>query len=78
MKEFKLPNFETRSLELRIENGDVCIYGTQNGLRKLSQLCLELADTDVNSSSEHIHLEDYDILSPESLPGVVGVFRQNS
>jgi hypothetical protein len=74
MSNFKKPEFGEKCLELRAENGEVCIYGNQEGLRKLASVCLQLADKTKNTSSEHVHLEDLQILTSESSRGVVAVF----
>jgi hypothetical protein len=72
-KEFKVPNFSKSTLELRFEDGVICIYGTQEGLRKLSELCLEL----INAPSQgHIHLEDESgLLTQESQIGAIAIFK---
>ncbi|MFH0856101.1 MAG: hypothetical protein V1869_06330 [Candidatus Omnitrophota bacterium] len=71
MSKFIKPDFIERHLELRYENNEVCIYGTQEGLKKLSELILKLAD---NPKQGHIHLEDYQLLTDKSLIGVVAIF----
>lgn len=76
MAKFKKPKFNNRSLELRCEGGEVAIYGTKNGLKKLSELCLVLANSQEHSSTEHIHLEDMEMLTPDSLRGVIAVFSE--
>jgi hypothetical protein len=75
MKEFTQPLFADKSLELRFENGEVCIYGTEEGFKRLSFFCAQLVNQLKNGTSEHIHLQDYDILTPNSLPGVLAVFK---
>ncbi len=75
MKKFNIPHFTGKSLELRFENGEVCIYGTKDGLRTLSALCAQLADTSRDEMPEHIHLQDLEILTEDSMPGVVAVFN---
>jgi hypothetical protein len=76
MAKFKKPGFEKGSLELRFESGEVAIYGTKNGLKKLSDLCLNVANLLEHSSTEHIHLEDMEILTPDSLRGVIAGFSK--
>lgn len=68
---FISPDFTERTLELRYENEIVCIYGTKEGLKRLSNLVLELIE---NPKRGHIHLEDYEILTKKSLTGVIAVF----
>ena len=75
MKKFTEPSFAGKSLELRFENNEVCIYGTKDGLEKLSAICARLAANLKDNASEHIHLQDYEMLTPKSLHGVVAVFR---
>ncbi|MEX0775018.1 MAG: hypothetical protein WD042_04810 [Phycisphaeraceae bacterium] len=77
MKKFVQPLFADKSLELRFENGEVCIYGTEDGLRKLSSFCAQLADRLKGGTSEHIHLQDFEVLTPNSLPGVLAVFKSD-
>jgi ABC-type histidine transport system ATPase subunit len=71
MSSFIKPNFKDKSLELRYENNEVCIYGTEEGLRKLSDLVLNLIE---KPKQGHIHLEDYEILTDGSLIGAVAIF----
>jgi len=71
--EFKKPDFSKRGLELRFEDGVVCIYATPEGLKRFISYCNELLD---KQSKEHIHLEDYEILTNKSLKGTVALFEQ--
>lgn len=71
MSNFIKPDFREKSLELRYENNEVCIYGTEEGLRKLSNLIMNLIE---KSYQGHIHLEDYEILTDKSLIGAVAIF----
>ncbi len=68
---FVKPVFKDKSLELRYENNEICIYGTKEGLKKLSDLILNLI---ANPKQGHIHLEDYEILTDKSLIGAVAIF----
>ncbi len=78
MKSFRYPDFSTGALELRYEEGEVCIYGTPQGLARLAKLCAETSDKlrkrFNTSGSEHTHLEDYEILTGDSLRGTIAVF----
>ena len=74
MSEFRKPNFQEKKLELRFEKDEVCIYGTKEGLQKLSDLILKLI---AKPSQGHIHLEDYDVLTKDSLVGVVALYEKN-
>jgi len=75
MNSFSMPAFDDGDLELRYDNGQVCIYGTSAGLRKLAQLCLKLANQVEERDSIHLHLEDYYFLTGRSLVGTVGAFQ---
>lgn len=70
-QEFVVPDFSTGSLELRIKGGEVCIYGTPEGLRWLGEKCLKLG---TRTTCQHVHLEDYQVTTPESAPCVLAVF----
>jgi len=74
MPEFKNPNFQDKVLELRFENNEICIYGTKEGLQKLSDLILQLVE---KPSQGHIHLEDYNVLTKDSLAGAVAIFEKD-
>ena len=69
---FARPDFRERSVELRYENNEVCIYGTEHGLKKLSELITSLVNT---PKKAHIHLEDYELLTSESLNGAIALFE---
>jgi ABC-type histidine transport system ATPase subunit len=70
-KEFRKPDFSNAEIELRYENGIVCIYGTAKGLKKIADFCIELVG---NPSEGHIHLEDYQILTKASEKGAIAIF----
>lgn len=72
MSKFIKPDFSEKSLELRCENNEICIYGTKEGLKKLSNLILDLIE---NPRQGHIHLEDYELLTGTSLIGAVAIFE---
>jgi hypothetical protein len=59
-------------VELRYDGEEVTIYGTPHGLSRLAEMCITLARE--SQASEHLHLEDYQILTPSSLRGVIAVF----
>lgn len=67
------PIFNDKSLELRYENNVVCMYGTSDGLKKLSDLILDLIK---NPEQQHIHIEDYQILTKKSLKGAIAIFEE--
>jgi ABC-type histidine transport system ATPase subunit len=68
---FVKPDFSKKSVELRFENNEVCVYGTKEGLQRLLRLINDLID---NPKKGHIHLEDYELLTEKSLIGAVAVF----
>ena len=70
--EFAEPAFNDRGLELRCENNEVCIYGTEEGLRRLSGLILHLIG---RPGPGHLHPEDYELLTKESLIGTLAIFK---
>jgi ABC-type histidine transport system ATPase subunit len=70
-KAFVPPVFQERCIELRHENGEVCIYGTKAGLKKMIDFCMTLLN---DPKIGHIHLEDYEVLSEKSLKGTIAVF----
>lgn len=72
MSQFITPSFNDKFLEFKFENNEVCIYGTKEGLLKLSSLIEELAN---NPQKKHIHLEDYELLTDKSLQAVVAIFE---
>ncbi len=74
MSNFIKPDFRLNSLELRCENNEVCLYGTKEGLKKLANLILSIAN---DTKTTHIHLEDYDFLTPNSLAGAVAIFEKD-
>jgi ABC-type histidine transport system ATPase subunit len=71
---FRSPDFTTGSVELRFEHGVVCIYGTVKGLKRLSDLCLELIES---PQQGHIHIEgpELNLLTKASERGAIAVFR---
>ena len=72
---FQAPQFGDKQLELRCEKDEIAIYATEDGLRKLAELCrLLLAEP----QRQHLHLEDYSILSANSLKGTLALFPTKS
>lgn len=74
MEPFLTPSFESGDLELRFADDEVLIYGTPNGLMHLASLCVALAQR--TEATDHCHLDDYGLLTLQSLRGVIAVFRQ--
>jgi len=52
------------------------IYGTSDGLKRLARLCSELSNGRSEADTDHIHLEDYELLTARSLRGTIAVFRK--
>ena len=70
---FNQPDFHQHDIELRYVNGEICIYATENGLRNIISTCEKLIK---DSKVSHIHLEDYDMLTADSLKGVIAIFEK--
>ena len=68
---FQKPDFGNHGVELRYENNEVNVYGTPDGLLKFVRLIEKLVR---EGKETHIHLEDYDILTENSLPGDIALF----
>ena len=73
-KEFKAPEFRDKHIELRVEDDEVCIYATDVGLKKLMDFCKMLLD---NPEKGHLHLEDYEVLTSNSLKGTIAIFKSH-
>lgn len=73
MKDFREPDFSTKDIELRFEDNVVCIYGTVEGLKKISEFCYELVE---HPSQGHIHLEDSRMLTQDSEKGAIAIFSR--
>lgn len=76
MNKFQTPKFDSGIVEIRVIEGEVAIYATADGLEQLAGLCLSLSKDFQDSLTEHIHLEDRGLLTEESLPGVIAIFRE--
>jgi len=74
MSGFQRPIFDSGCLELFYDSNEICIYGTRKGLSRLAQIIAQLAERDIKKGSEHIHLEDYELLTSDSLRAVIAVF----
>jgi hypothetical protein len=70
-KTFVEPDFRERDVELRFEDGIVCIYGTAEGMKKIADLCNWLIE---DPNQGHIHLEDHSILTDKSEKGAIAIF----
>lgn len=60
---FTEPDFSDGIIECRVDGDEISIYATPDGLRWLAQKCLALADA---HGRDHVHLEDYQILTSSS------------
>lgn len=74
MTQFVEPDFTQGELELRFENGVVCIYGTAEGLRRLAGYCLQLVE---HPAEQHTHLETLGLLTKHSVKGAIAIFEKN-
>jgi hypothetical protein len=76
-KQFRSPDFTEAEIEIRFEDGEICIYGTPAGLRRIAGLCNSLADRGDNG---HIHLDrDHfpgHVLTDASEVGAIAVFEK--
>jgi len=71
---FRKPVFEGKGIiEIRFESGEVGLYATKEGLKAIIALCSRLIEDD---KEIHIHLEDYEILTKQSLRGAIGLFKK--
>ena len=73
-KKLMEPDFKNRDVELRFVDNEVCIYATEAGLKKLIDYCKTLLD---KPEKGHIHLDDYEILTENSLKGVIAIFKKS-
>ena len=71
-RKFKKPKFQQGILELRVEGDGICICGTKSGLQKLSEYSQKLIN---DPKIGHIHLGDYQILTPDSKKVVIAIFE---
>ena len=70
-EKFIKPEFSKGNLEFRVENDEVSIYGNTEGLTWLAQKCLVLVD---RKKQQHLHLEEYHVLTPKSNRAVIALF----
>lgn len=73
-QEFENPIFKDGSIEFRFQDGEVALYGTKEGFEKLIGLCQDLMTRKV---PDHIHLEDYEILTKNSTRATIAIFEKN-
>ena len=73
---FRKPDFSEKDIELRFENDVVCIYGTEEGLRRIADYCCELIK---HPNQGHIHLERWcgdGPITKESEEGAIAIFNR--
>ncbi len=74
--EFKIPDFSSGQIEIRVDNDGVAIYGTREGLKSLAHLIDRFASRPASKNrTEHVHLEDHGVLTPESLNAAIAYFE---
>ena len=71
---FLKPDFSSGDIELRVEDGEVCIYATDEGLDRIAAFRNTLKKSELN---DHCHLEDYSVLTERSLKGVIAKFAKS-
>lgn len=69
--QFSKPDFSKGDIELRFEKDEICIYASEKGLKRLIGFCEDLIE---KPGQGHIHLEDYEALTTESLRGTIAIF----
>jgi len=70
---FDPPSFSDGTMEIRVVDDEVCIYATSDGLRVLVSLCEVLLR---QPKKGHLHLEDFSVLTSESLRCTLAIFKQ--
>lgn len=69
------PTFSDGQLEICWRSGQVSIDATYEGFVRLLEILTSLRQqVERTKRNEHIHLEDYEILTSKSPPCVIGVF----
>ena len=71
--EFKAPSFVSGCIEFRYSENEVAIYANREGLEKLKGYCDDLLRS--GSKNAHIHLEDRQVLTENSLNCAIAVFE---
>ena len=66
------PDFGTGEVRFSVnEEDEVCVYCTQDGLQRLVDVASRLL---VSKRGGHVHLEDYALLTSDSMKAVIAVF----
>ena len=68
-------DFSHGILEFRINGEEVEIHGTKEGLQWLARKCLVRVDKNKN---RHLHLEDYEVLTPKLKITTLVLWPENS
>lgn len=71
MSKFVEPKLDPNLVEFRCIDGEVALYFNKAGMERLIALMKGMAD----KSTGHVHLQDYELLSSDSLPAVLGFFK---
>lgn len=71
-QKFVEPDFKEGSIELRFQDGEVSLYGTKEGFKRLIELCQDLM---VLKAPSHVHLEDHEILTKNSTRATIAIFE---
>jgi hypothetical protein len=67
MSSFVPPTFRKGSLEIRFDGSELAIYATPEGLQSLIGCCNKLlSTTERGRTTDHIHLEDIDLIAKSS------------
>lgn len=72
--QFIRPDFNNGAIKIGFAEGEVYIYATEVGLRKLIDFCNLLL---TRHKEDHIHMEDFDVLTEDSLKGVIALFKMS-
>ncbi|MCB9838083.1 MAG: hypothetical protein H6813_01990 [Phycisphaeraceae bacterium] len=77
MKRFAEPEFTNGPIEIRTTADELAIYATPDGLRKLIKCCEDLLSKSSSLRTEHIHLEDRELIAGGSSPSrvVLAIFN---
>ncbi|GAB6164076.1 hypothetical protein JCM19992_00760 [Thermostilla marina] len=71
------PRFSDGEVEISFRKAQLSIDMTYEGLLRLIELLTKLKEqVDRTKQNEHIHLEDYEVLTSNSPPCVIGVFTE--
>lgn len=72
---FFVPNFNNGCVEIRADNDGISLYFTDHGIDRFINILMILKQ---NGGDNHIHLEDFEILTKNSIPCALAVFKQTN